>query len=496
MPTDVSYGQQSYRYSAISPQGLRRKGTMRASSPEAVARALQDDGWSPLAITGGADRGMNMDLTAMLTGGEPIVAMTAGESANFFRQVGELLAAGVSLGSVLDSIAEEATPKIGSICETLKERISAGIPLSEALEAYPEAFDDVMRSYIASGESAGTLVESVRLLADNLDKRYRLKLKIKGVTAYPKFVSMAIAGIVIIMVWRMVPLYSSMYQDFGSDLPLPTRLLVSLSENMLPLSGGITFPTPFFLGEADWSILGVLGRIVAVVGTLIGTEYLRNRSGKKSSALKTVMKWATLLFLFLFTAELTLNTISAAVWSAIIGGSIATKSIMATETDDLKKARLIDNLRFKMPVMGNLVRLTSLYQWSSTLSGSLGAGVPMTRALELSGRAAGSVWHRAAAKRLRETVASGIPLSEGMLEMKDLFPGSMRSMTATGEEAGSLPVMLGNASKTIESEIDMIISGLAAKVEVVLLVFMGVVVGGILVALYLPILNLAGTIGG
>lgn len=492
----TSYGQQVYRYTAMSPQGIRRKGTMKATSVEAVSRALQEDGWAPIKISEGADRGMNTDITALLTGGEPVVALTIGEASELFRQIGELLSAGVSLGSVLDSIAEEATPKIRDVCQNLSEQISAGVPLSEALEAYPAAFDDVMRAYIAAGESAGTLVESVKLLADNLEKRYRLKMKIKGVTSYPKFVSMAIAGIVLIMIWRMVPLYSGMYADFGSDLPAATRFLVSLSENMIPVSGTITFPAPFFLSDAAWTIPGVLGRVAAFIGILAGSEHLRNRRGKASNLRGTAFRWTTLISLFMFTADLSLRATSAAVWAVLAVATFGVKAFLGTETEELAAARRVDNLRFKMPVMGGLVRLTALHQWSSTLSGSLASGVPMSRALDLSGRASGSVWHRAAARRLQETVASGVPLSEGMLEMRDLYPGSIRSMASTGEEAGSLPVMLANASKTIESEIDMIIAGLAAKVEVVLLVVMGVVVGGILVALYLPILNLAGTVGG
>lgn len=490
------YGQQTYRYTAMSPQGLKRKGTMKATSVEAVSRALREDGWSPLQILEGADRGINTDITALITGGEPVVALTIGEASELFRQIGELLAAGVSLGSVLDSIAEESPAKIRDICQTLSEQISAGIPLSEALEAYPDAFDDVMRSYIAAGESAGTLVESVRLLADNLEKRYRLKMKIKGVTSYPKFVSMAIAGIVIIMIWRMVPMYSSMYADFGSDLPAATRFLISLSENILPFSATITFPAPFFLSDAAWSVPGVALRVIAFISALAAGEYMRNRSGKTASIRNVIVRWAALLFLFMFTAEIGLKPLSAAAWSAAVVAGTAARRFLRTDTEELARARVVDLVRFRLPVVGSLTRLTALHQWASTLSGSLASGVPMSRALELSGRASGSVWHRAAAARLQETVASGIPLSEGMAEMKDLYPGAIRSMTSTGEEAGSLPVMLSNAAKTIESEIDMIISGLAAKVEVVLLVVMGVVVGGILVALYMPILNLAGTVGG
>lgn len=493
----MRYGQSTYSYTAISPQGLRKKGSMRGPSREAVVAALREDGWSPIEVKEGGDRGLNMDLTAMLTGGEPVVALTVAESSELFRQMGELLAAGVSLSSVLESIAEEASPKVRGICEVLDEQISAGVPLSEALGAFPAAFDDVTRSYIAAGESAGTLVESVRLLADNLDKRFRLKMKIKGVTAYPKFVSMAIFGIVVIMIWRMVPMYSSMYADFGAELPAPTRALLTLSDNIMPLRIVSTLPYPFFMADdVEWSFLGLLGRLASILALLIGSEAMRNRSGKTSKLSGSVARWGMVVFLGMFTAGYEVNVRSAVVWSVVLGVVLGLRYVMNIDTKDIKAARRVDLVRFRMPVMGRLTQLTALYQWSSTLSGSLSSGVPMVKSLELSGRASGSVWHRAAAARMQEDVSSGIPLSESMQDLKGLYPGSVRSMVATGEDSGSLPTMLLNASRTVESEIDMIIAGLAAKVEVVLLVAMGVVVGGILVALYMPILSLAGNMGG
>ena len=117
----------------------------------------------------------------------------------------------------------------------------------------------------------------------------------------------------------------------------------------------------------------------------------------------------------------------------------------------------------------------------------------MTQALELAANTTGSGYYKYVCKELQAAVRSGKPLSEGLLSHTALIPASVRSMIVTGEQTGELAVMLESAASSVDVETDAIIAGLAAKIEVGLLVVMGVVVGGLIIVMYLPILNLAAT---
>lgn len=490
------FNQRSFEYVAASASGLRHKGKMQATSAAAVSSALQADGWMPLSITETSGTGLNTDLTAMFGSGEKAVRLSVAEGAAFFRQTAELLRAGVAMTFILDALGEEASPKIKKICDGLGERIAAGVPLSEAMNAFPDAFDRVTRSYIASGEASGTLPETMGRLARTMEKRNELRLKIKSVTAYPKMVGFAIAGIVFAILRFMVPMYEGIYRSFGSDLPAPTKLLISASKNMLPVGFDGTFPLPFFLSDVAVTPLGFLGRVIFMVGFIVGIETLRNRAGKDASIRKTLMTWSFLAWVTIFAGNYRILPVGFIVWGTLIGGIVSFKRFLRSGEKNPVRARLVDRVRFRLPAFGEMNRLNAIFQWSTTMSGALSSGVSLTRALVLAGATSGSRWHNTVAENLQASVMGGRPLSESLAEHADLYPPSLRAMIATGEVTGDLPTMFDSISRAAENEIDSLVAGLSAKVEVLLLIAMGLVVGTLLIALYLPILNLATAASG
>lgn len=490
------FNQRSFEYVAASASGLRHKGKMQATSAAAVSSALQADGWMPLSITETSGTGLNTDLTAMFGSGEKAVRLTVSEAAAFFRQTAELLRAGVAMTFILDALGEEASPKIKKICDGLGERIAAGVPLSEAMLMFPDAFDKVTRAYIASGETSGTLPETMGRLARTMEKRNELRLKIKSVTAYPKMVGFAIAGIVFAILRFMVPMYEGIYQSFGSELPAPTKLLIGASKNMLPVGFDGTFPTPFFLSDVAVTPIGFLGRVVFMVGFIVGLETLRNRAGKDSSIRKTIMTWFFLAWVTVFAGNYRILPIGFLIWAVAIGSVVGFKRFLRSGDQNPARARIVDRVRFRLPAFGEMNRLNAIFQWSTTMSGALSSGVSLTRALVLAGATSGSRWHNAVAENLQASVMGGRPLSESLAEHADLYPPSLRAMIATGEVTGDLSTMFDSISRATESEIESLVAGLSAKVEVLLLIVMGLVVGTLLVALYLPILNLATAASG
>jgi type II secretory pathway component PulF len=168
-----------------------------------------------------------------------------------------------------------------------------------------------------------------------------------------------------------------------------------------------------------------------------------------------------------------------------------TRRFLKKHRDDLDIGEVVDRIRFKMPIFGAMNKRIAMFRWASTLAGALEAGVQTHKALEIAGRASGSRWIRKATIEVQEGVRSGRAISAGLSDYKDLFPPNIRALVATGEQTGELDTLLDSAALTLDEEINAIISGLAARIEVVLIITMGVVVGGIVIVLYLPIFNLA-----
>jgi type IV pilus assembly protein PilC len=291
-------------------------------------------------------------------------------------------------------------------------------------------------------------------LAHMLERRVSLNKKIKSVTAYPKFVSITILIIVTGIMMFMVPMYEGIYKSFGAVLPGPTQLLVAVSHVIFPihLAQGIGIP---------FTNVHVL-------------SFPKTR--------------------IFFNKPIPLppipipNILSPLLW--LLVAFLGLRVFLRRTVDNPEIGIRVDRIKYRLPLFGKLLQRTDLYRWSSTLAGGLASGISTQPALDLAARASGSRWQRAIVDDLKDSVRSGKPLSEALLMYRDLFPPNIRRMVATGEQAGELDTMLDNVANAIDDEIEMIITNLGAKIEVALIMVMGAVVGGILVALYLPILNL------
>jgi type IV pilus assembly protein PilC len=180
---------------------------------------------------------------------------------------------------------------------------------------------------------------------------------------------------------------------------------------------------------------------------------------------------------------------------AVIIASVAFYSFNKSKADDLVFGERLDRIKFKLPVFGKLFKRLVLYRFASTMGGAISSGVQSYDAVDLAARAAGSRWVRAVAPELRQSIQEGRPMTAAMEAHDDLFSNSMRKMVATGEETGDLATMFTNSADALREDVDLYISTMSAKIEVLMLVFMGATVGGILACLYLPILQLTATVG-
>jgi len=486
--TVLTPGARFFNYTAVTAAGVRHRGKMQAPTAQVVSEALQQDGWIPLSIEEVSTGGVNTDVAALVAV-KPVV-LSVRTTATFARQLAELLKAGVPLPRALEALGAEGSENMQKVTTTLVELVSAGVPLSKALETFPKAFDEIFRSYVEAGEQAGTLAISMARLAKTLERRAEMQLKIKAVTAYPKMVSGAILGIVALILIYMVPMYAKIYASFGQELPAATRALQAFTAKVPPITFTSNVPMPAVM-EGKTSIVDLIMVIIVAV-FVIGGSWLRNRQkGVTPKKLKQFIKYAIVTYITLFAYDFQINIISTLFWGLLYGGITTFIALVDSGKIDDKYAVILDKVKFKMPIFGALNYQTTLYRWTSVLAGALEAGVPLDNALDLAARTTGSRWHLAASKQIRGSLRNGLPLSETMNNYKDLFPPNVRTMVSTGEQAGELFTMIDNISRAIDGEIDTIISGLSAKIEVALLVTMGIVVGGLLVVLYLPILQLS-----
>ena len=159
----------------------------------------------------------------------------------------------------------------------------------------------------------------------------------------------------------------------------------------------------------------------------------------------------------------------------------------------VKMQKFMDRLLLRVPVFGDLVRKSSVARWTRTLSTMFAAGVPLVEALDSVGGASGNAVYAEATEQIQKDVSTGSALTTSM-QSTGVFPTMVIQMCAIGEESGSLDQMLGKAAEFYEDEIDEAVKGLSSLMEPFIIVILGVLVGGIVVSMYLPIFKLGAVV--
>ena len=154
-----------------------------------------------------------------------------------------------------------------------------------------------------------------------------------------------------------------------------------------------------------------------------------------------------------------------------------------------KMQMFMDRLLLKVPIFGVLVEKSVIARWTRTLSTMFAAGVPLVEALDSVGGASGNMLYAQATEKIQQEVSTGTSLTVAMGNA-NLFPTMVLQMCAIGEESGSLDHMLGKAADFYEAEVDDMVAGLSSLMEPIIIVFLGTIIGGIVVSMYLPIFKL------
>jgi type IV pilus assembly protein PilC len=334
----------------------------------------------------------------------------------FTRQLSTMIDAGLPLVQGLEILEkQQSNPTFRTVLGDIRSDVESGSTLADSMRKHPKVFDKLFTNMIEAGETGGILDTILSRLAVFMEKSMALKKKIKGAMTYPTIclaISILILGVILIFV---VPVFKSMFEDFGSTLPGPTQIVVDMSD--------------FFKSNSLYMVIAA------------------------------VISW--MIF----------------------------KKIYSTEKGQL----FFDRAFLRMPVVGVLLRKVAVAKFTRTLSTMLQSGVPILEALQVVARTAGNKIIERAVFRVGDAIAEGRPISEP-LEESGVFPNMVVQMINVGESGGALDAMMEKIADFYDEEVDQAVENLTAMIEPFMMVFLGGMIGGLVVAMYLPIFKIASVV--
>ncbi|AYF99430.1 type II secretion system F family protein [Protaetiibacter intestinalis] len=334
------------------------------------------------------------------------------------RQAATMVSAGLSLLKTLNVLAEQTeNKKLKTTLGMVARDVEVGFSLSDALGKHPRVFPPLMINMVRAGEIGGFLDGALNTVAVNYEKEAKLREQIKSAMTYPVMVLIMSLVAVIIMLTFIVPIFKTMFAGFGADLPLPTQMLVTLSESMV---------------------------FVVPVGIVAGIAF-------------------------------------AVWWNA---------------NKNTEKVRsFVDPIKLKLPVFGKLTAKIAITRFCRNLADMVNAGVPILQALNIVGEASGNWVIEQAARNVANSVRVGKSLSGPLAEEK-VFPAMAVQMISVGEDAGALDTMLSKVADFYDAEVQATTEALTSIIEPLLIAFLGIVVGSMVIALYMPIFQMVNVVGG
>lgn len=237
-----------FKYEARDGKGVLSKGTMEKINVSGVAAELRERKLIPIKISA---------YRAPLQFG----GVSNADVTNFTRQLSTMITAGLPINDALNLLRMQASATFAPVVTGIMTDVSSGVGLSDAMAKFPKVFSKVYIALIRAGEAAGVLEKILTRLADNMEKNHEFRGKVMGAMIYPIIILFGMVGVIIIMMVFVVPKLTSLYGEFGSDLPIATKILVGASNFMIH----------------DWWLL-----IILVVAGLYGLRTLMtNPEGKR-----------------------------------------------------------------------------------------------------------------------------------------------------------------------------------------------------------------------
>ncbi len=396
----------TFTYVVKDKTGRTRSGTMETKSRSALIEQLWKQDFVVLSID---ER--QQGTSFLLRAGQPRVK---GEHLVVFsRQLATMVDSGIPISQSLDVLAEQIEDKhFGRTIKKIRDDIEAGGNLSEAVAKHPRIFSDFFINMIRAGESSGRLDEILERVASHLEKINTLQGKVRASLFYPAFVSVMAFAITTFLLVVIVPKFKDIFTSLGGQLPLPTRILLGVSE----------FMGKYLAAEV----------IVCVILAILFRWYISTPEGR----------------------------------------------------------RWLDRTILGFPVIGKLMRKVVIARFARTLATLVKSGVPILGSLEIVAKTSGNKIVEQAVLAARSSIKEGENIADPLTHSK-VFPAMVTRMISVGEKTGELEKMLMKIGDFYESEVDASITALTSLIEPLVIAFLGVIIGGIVIALFLPIFKLS-----
>ena len=395
-----------FTYRGTNRSGGSVAGEMTASSKAELQSLLRRQQITPTKMS---EKGKEFNLPTFGGG------ISAKELAVFTRQFSVMIDAGLPLVQCLEILASQQENKLfQKVLTGTRAAVEGGSNLSAAMKQYPKVFDPLYSNMVEAGETGGILDTILQRLSSYIEKNVKLKAAVKSAMIYPIGVISIAGAVIVLLLWKVVPIFATLFAGLGVDLPLPTKIVIGMSN---------------FVG----SIFGLL-IVVGIVGGIFGLK----------------------------------------VWYGTPGGRY-----------------FLDSVILKLPVLGMLMRKIAVARFTRTLGTLISSGVPILEGLDITAKTSGNAVVEKALFQVRKSLEEGKSLTEPLKDSA-VFPGMVTQMISVGEQTGAMDAMLQKIADFYEDEVDAAVKDLLTALEPIMIVFLGIVVGGVVISMYLPLFSLIG----
>src|ERR1700732_5033081 len=399
-----------YTYRGVNRAGATVVGERSATSKTEAATILKRE---QINVSKLSEKGKEFNIPTFGTG------VDSKELAIFTRQFSVMIDAGLPLVQCLEILAGQQENKIfQKILNGVRASVEGGATLSASMKQYDKVFDPLYYHMVEAGETGGILDTILQRLSSYIEKNVKLKRAVKSAMIYPVSVLGIAALVITLLLWKVVPIFVTLFNGLDVDLPLPTRIVIGLSNFVGSIYGGI--------------------------------------------------------ILVLFIA----SCVALKVWYGTPQGGMG-----------------LDYVLLKIPMVGILLRKIAVARFTRTLGTLISSGVPILEGLDITARTSGNAVVERALGQVRKALEQGKNLADPLKET-NVFPGMVTQMIGVGEQTGAMDAMLQKIADFYEEEVDAAVKDLLAALEPAMIVILGVVVGGIVISMYLPLFSLIGKLAG
>ena len=392
-----------FLWKGIGKSGQAQEGVLTANDKEMAMTKLRRQ---QIRVTSVREKRKELTLPKFASG------VKQKEIAIFTRQLSVMIDAGLPLVQCLEILSSQQENKVfKKVLGQVRQDVEEGSTFADALKNHPKVFSDLFCNMVTAGETGGILDTVLQRLSTYIEKALQLKRAVRSAMIYPTAVISIAVLVVVVIMWKVIPTFATLFSGLGAELPLPTRITIMVSY--------------FIKRYILWMFAGLVLLVFAI------KHYYGTHKGR----------------------------------------------------------RVIDGLLLKAPVLGAILTKIAVARFCRTLGTLITSGVPILDGLQITAKTAGNAIIEDAVLETRRSIEQGKTIADP-LKKTNVFPSMVVQMISVGEQTGSMESMLSKIAEFYEDEVDAAVEGMMSLLEPIMILFLGVVIGGIVVSMYMPMFSL------